>query len=59
MCGGRAAPGVAGQDSVHRPILIDKLKPGKAWAGERKSRLLIKTTFLLPVAMTGHREAHL
>ena len=47
-CGGRDVPGVAGRGSVQRPVLIDKLKPRKAWAGERKSRLLIKTTFLFP-----------
>lgn len=56
---GWGVPGVAGQRRVQRPALIDKLRPTETWAGERKSRRLMKTTFVFPAPVMGHGEAHL
>lgn len=49
LCVGINVPGVAGQCSVQRPVLMDKLKPTPTWAGERKALSLIKNIFLLQV----------
>ena len=48
-CGGFNVPGVEGQCSGQRPVLIDKLKPMPTWAGERKSLSLIRNMFLFQV----------